>query len=85
MFRAIFPAFDGRSGRFTAVPPSLERTRRGASAYPNWWIDNPDAALAEGMHPGAKSVKRGRESFLRDFAERMSLLPRNSSVERTRL
>jgi hypothetical protein len=62
---------DGQSGKFTAMPPPLERTKRPSSVHPNWWIDDPDPAAAEGIHPGAKSVNRWREAFLKDFAARM--------------
>ena len=62
---------DGLSGKFTATPPPPERTKRPSSVHPNWWIDDPDPAAAEGVHPGAKSVNRWREAFLKDFAERM--------------
>ena len=63
--------FDGLSGKFTATPPPIERTKRPSTKHPNWWIDDPDPAAAEGVHPGAKSVNRWREAFLKDFAERM--------------
>jgi hypothetical protein len=62
---------DGQSGKFTAVPPPIERTRILSSRHPNWWIDDPDPAAAEGVHPGAKSVNQWRVDFLRDFASRM--------------
>ena len=62
---------DGLSGKFTATPPPIERTKRPSSTHPNWWIDDPDPAAAEGIHPGAKSVNRWREAFLKDFAARM--------------
>ena len=59
---------DGKAGAFTAVqskggPPSATR--------PNWWMDDPDPAAAEGAHAGARHVSRWREEFLRDFAERL--------------
>jgi Protein of unknown function (DUF1593) len=66
-----FAGLDGQSGRFTAVPPPIERTGRTSKAHPNWWTDNPDPAAAEGVHAGAKSVNRWRVDFLRDFAARM--------------
>jgi hypothetical protein len=66
-----FAGLDGQSGRFTAVPPPIERTGRPSKAHPNWWIDDPDPAAAEGVHAGAKSVNRWRVEFLRDFAARM--------------
>jgi hypothetical protein len=70
-FESTFAALDGQSGRFHATPPPIERTARPSSRYPNWWIDDPDPAAAEGIHPGAKSVSRWREQFLDDFAERL--------------
>jgi hypothetical protein len=65
-----FPSLNGQAGKFTAVPPRPERTRRASSTHPNWWIDDPDPAAAEGIHPGAKHVNRWREDFLQDFAAR---------------
>ena len=52
-----FAPLEGQSGRFTAVPPPPERTSRPSQQHPNWWIDDPDPAAAEGVHPGAKSRK----------------------------
>ncbi len=69
--RSDFPPLDGQSGRFTAVPPPVERTSRPSAKYPNWWIDDPDPASAEGVHPGAKHVSRWREEFPGDFAQRL--------------
>ena len=66
-----FAALNGQSGKFAAVPPPAERTGRPSKVHPNWWIDDPDPAAAEGIHPGAKSVNRRREQFLGDFAARM--------------
>ncbi len=71
VIRSDFPGLDGKAGKFTAVPPSPERTGRPSAIHPNWWIDDPDPAAAEGVHPGAKSVSRWREDFLRDFAARL--------------
>jgi hypothetical protein len=68
--RSDFPGLDGQ-GKFTAVPPPFERTSLPSRLHPNWWIDDPDPAAAEGIHPGAKSVNRWRAEFLRDFAARM--------------
>lgn len=71
VIRSDFPVLDGRSGSFTAVFPTPERTGRPSAAHPNWWTDDPDPAAAEGIHPGAKHVSRWREEFLRDFAARL--------------
>ena len=72
VIQSDFAGLDGQSGQFTAVPPPVERTTPSRPrAHPNWWIDDPDPAAAEGVHPGAKSVSRWREEFLRDFAARM--------------
>ena len=70
VIRSGFSGFDGLSGRFTAAQPPAERTGRSSSVHANWWIDDPDPAAAEGIHPGAKSVNRWRGEFLRDFAAR---------------
>ncbi|MCP5556837.1 MAG: DUF1593 domain-containing protein [Verrucomicrobiaceae bacterium] len=67
-----FSPLDGKSGKFNALPPSIHQTSKPSSTHPNWWIDDPDPSAAEGVHPGAKSVSRWREEFLRDFAVRMS-------------
>ena len=72
VIRSDVAGLDGQSGQFTAAPPPAERTRRPSARHPNWWIDDPDPAAAEGVHPGAKNVSRWREEFLRDFAARLS-------------
>jgi hypothetical protein len=69
--RSDFPALDGQAGQFTAVTPPPARTSRHSTLHPQWWIDDPDPAAAEGIHPGARSVNRWREDFLRDFAARI--------------
>jgi hypothetical protein len=71
VIQSDFATLDGQRGKFTAVPPPAERTRIPSATHPNWWIDDPDPAAAEGVHPGAKSVNRWRVDFLRDFAARM--------------
>ncbi len=43
------------------------------SARP-YWTDNPDPALREGNFPGAKTVNRWREDYLRDWQQRMEWL-----------
>jgi hypothetical protein len=71
VIRSDFAGLDGRTGKFTSVPPPSGRTNRPSTVHPNWWIDDPDPAAAEGIHPGAKSVNQWRQQFLRDFAARM--------------
>lgn len=71
-FDTDFAPLHGVSGSFRAVPPPPERTGRPSAIHPNWWIDDPDPAVAEGIHPGAKSVNQWHEQFLSDFAERIN-------------
>jgi hypothetical protein len=71
VIRSDFAGLDGQSGKLMAVPPPPERTSRPLAVHPNWWIDDPAPAAAEGIHPGAKSVDHWREEFLGDFATRM--------------
>ena len=85
------PSFQGVEGAFTAQAPMLARTRDTAAHHPQWWIDDPNPAVREGVHPGARSVSQWRAAFLKDFAERMdrclplprgipTLSPRHSGV-----
>jgi len=69
--RSDFAGLDGKSGKFTTVLPSIARASQPSTVHPNWWTDDPDPAVAEGTHPGAKSVSRWRVDFLSDFAARM--------------
>lgn len=62
---------DGRRGRFRTTPPPAERSREPDARFPHWWTDNPDPAVAEGSHLGAKTVSRWRRAFLTDFARRL--------------
>lgn len=71
VIKSDWPTLDGQSGSFNAVPPPASRTNQPSKLHPNWWIDDPDPATAEGVHPGAKSVNMWREEFLNDFAKRM--------------
>ena len=38
---------------------------------PNWWIDDPEPALVERGRPGAKTVNKWRQQYLRDWQKRM--------------
>ena len=75
MIRSDSPELDGRTGAFTAVPPPTDRTSVRSTTHRNWWIDDPDPAAAEGVHPGARSVNRWREDYLRDFADANGAMP----------
>lgn len=69
--RGNVPALDGQTGGITAVAPPADAARLASAKYPNWWTDDPDPTLPEGLHAGAKTVSQWREESLRDFAERM--------------
>ncbi|SDF64980.1 MULTISPECIES: DUF1593 domain-containing protein [unclassified Duganella] len=69
--RSNHPGLDGQSGGFTSRLPTLEQTARVSGNYPNWWTDNPAPELMEGREPGAKTISRWREAYLRDFAARL--------------
>lgn len=69
--KSKFAAMDGKTGKFTAVMPASEKTRKISKKHLNWWIDDPDPNAAEGIHWGAKSVNMWRKAFLGDFALRM--------------
>ena len=71
VIKSDFAGLDGKSGKFTAVPPPIDRTSKQSLTHPNWWIDDPDPSAAVGVHPGARSVSQWREQFLGDFALRM--------------
>jgi hypothetical protein len=66
-----FAELNGVGGAFTAEPPPRERSSRVSLRHPNWWIDDPAPAAAEGIHAGARSVSEWRQEFLEDFAVRM--------------
>ena len=54
------PTTDSWGGRFVQ--------RKGR---PNWWLDDPDPAVAEAGRLGAKTVNKWREKYLRDWQNRM--------------
>ncbi len=68
--RSTDPNLNGQTGSFTATLP--EPNQPVSARYANWWTDDPDPALAEGIYQGAKTVSRWREDYLRDFADRMN-------------
>ncbi len=70
-FESDFAPIHNVTAKFTSVPPPPERTSRPSTLHPNWWIDDPDPAAAEGVHPGARHVNQWRTEFLNDFAARI--------------
>jgi hypothetical protein len=65
---------DGSTGSFRSTAPPATRGSEPADRFPHWWTDDPDPAVAEGAHQGAKTVSRWRQAFLTDFARRLDLL-----------
>ncbi len=68
VIKSDFPELEGQAGKFEALLPSIEKTKRLADTHPNWWADDPNPSAAVGVHAGAKSVSQWREAFLKDFA-----------------
>lgn len=68
-FESNHLGLDGQTASFTAskITPGIAPDPR----WPNWWTDDPDPALAEGPHEGARSVNRWRHAFLAEFADLM--------------
>lgn len=64
-------AIDGLSGEFRSESAATSRRHEPSDRFPNWWTDDPDPAVAEGPHQGAKTVSRRRREFLADFAARL--------------
>jgi hypothetical protein len=58
------------TGAFTAVMPAPDS--KPSAKYANWWTDDPDPRVSEGVHQGAKTVSRWREAYLNDFAKRIA-------------
>jgi hypothetical protein len=81
-FRSNVPSLDGKTGGITAVWPSLDMAKHPSAKLPNWWTDDPSAAVADGELMGAKSVSRWREDFLRDFAARMERCKSPASTQK---
>lgn len=63
------PTSDHWGGRFV-----------GNGHGPHYWTDDPDPSLVEGRYPGAKTVNRWREQFLRDWQKRMKRLVDDNSA-----
>ncbi len=69
--RSNVQALDGKKGAITAYLPDASAALTTSPRFPNWWVDDPSPAMAEGIHHGAKSVSQWREDYLRDFAARL--------------
>lgn len=50
----------------------------------HYWTDTPDPALKEGAYPGARTVNRWREAYLRDWQQRMTWLSASDAPARKR-
>jgi hypothetical protein len=62
------PSLDGQKGGFVSLLPTLEQKSKPSNRYANWWTDDPDPGLAEGIHQGAKTISKWRKDYLKDFA-----------------
>jgi hypothetical protein len=69
--RSNIPSLHGKQGAITAYLPEASAALTPSARFPNWWVDDPSPAMAEGIHHGAKSVSQWREDYLRDFATRI--------------
>jgi len=65
------PTADSWGGRFVAK-----------QSRPNWWVDDPDPAVAEGDRAGARTVNTWRKEYLRDWQKRMDRCVRKARVNR---
>jgi PelA/Pel-15E family pectate lyase len=74
-------ALHGMTGGFTAVPSPVSSRNRPSASHPHWWTDDPDPAVAEGIHPGARTVNEWRVEFLRDFAARLERCRHSPSAQ----
>ena len=63
---------DGLRGGFTSYLPEANRAKEPSGRYRNWWTDDPDPAVAEGMHHGAKTVNKWRREYLGDLRDEWS-------------
>jgi hypothetical protein len=68
--KSSYAPLNGKTGAFTSVNPAPELAFQPSSAHPNWWADNLDPSLSEGIYQGVKTVNKWREAFLGDFAAR---------------
>jgi hypothetical protein len=63
------------SGAFVSESPwPGEPVAGDIEGLTHWWTDDPDTAMSEGAHQGARTVSRWREAFLRDWATRLDWL-----------
>lgn len=74
------PGLDGQTGSFTSRNAAPEMSRQPSLLYPNWWTDDPQTAVSEGPHQGARTVSRWRAEYLRDFAARLERCSHSASL-----
>lgn len=71
LIQSNIPELDGLQGEFASVPESSVNRGRDPLLLPNWWSDDLDPNLKDGIIAGSKTVNMWREDFLRDFQARM--------------
>ena len=69
--KSTHAAVHGQSGGFISTAAGPEQSAKPSAHFRQWWTDDTDPALSEGVDAGAKSINRHRAAYLRDFAERM--------------
>lgn len=61
---------NGHKGAIFAIPENPENRKPQGQNLKNWWADNLDAEILDGVINGAKTLNKHRKTFLDDFKNR---------------